>query len=251
MSSRRRRLDLLLVERGLAPSRTQAQARILAGEVMVDDHRIDKPGTLVAADAELRLRQGRTRFASRAGDKLDFALTHFAIDVAGTTALDAGASTGGFVDVLLRRGARRVYAIDVGYGQLDLALRQDPRVVVLDRVNVRHLEPSQVPEPVQLFTLDLSFISLTKVLEPLLPFAAPAARWVCLVKPQFEVGRARVGKGGIVRDPAARRDAVVQVRSCAEALGLEALGDVESPLPGQKGNIERLLLLRGSGRLTA
>jgi len=244
MAVRRQRLDLLLVERGLAESRARAQAMILAGEVVVDDHRVDKPGTRVALEATLRLRGNRTRFASRAGDKLDAALDQFAIDVADALALDAGASTGGFVDVLLRRGARRVYAVDVGYGQLTLTLRDDPRVVVLDRVNVRHLSAEQVPERVGLVTLDLSFISLTKVLEPLARFAAPGATWVCLVKPQFEVGRERVGKGGIVRDAAARRDAVEQVRCCAEGLGLEALDDMESPLPGQKGNIEHLLVLR-------
>lgn len=217
---------------------------ILAGEVLVDDHRSDKPGTRVAQDATLRLRPRQTRYASRAGTKLAHALDHFAIDVQERVALDAGASTGGFVSVLLERGVARVYAVDVGYGQLDLKLRDDLRVEVRDRVNLRHLTPEQVPEPIDVVTLDLSFISLTKVLEPLLLFLAPDAVLVCLVKPQFEVGRERVGKGGIVRDEEARLGAVQTVSRCAQELGLSELGVTPSPITGQKGNVEYLLALR-------
>lgn len=242
----RERLDQLLVERGLAPSRARAQALILAGEVVVNDHLADKPGVRIAADAEIRLRLRRPQYVSRAGAKLVAALDHFAVVVEGKVALDAGASTGGFVGVLLERGARRVYAVDVGYGQLDLALQRDPRVCVLDRTNVRYLTAEQVAEPIDLVTLDLSFISLTKVLAALPPLLGPQGQLVCLVKPQFEVGRARVGKGGIVRDAAARLEAVAAVQQCAEQLGLKALGSIESPLPGREGNVEYLLVLARS-----
>ncbi|MBN2357868.1 MAG: TlyA family RNA methyltransferase [Deltaproteobacteria bacterium] len=237
------RLDQLLVERGLAASRAWAQAMILAGEVVVGDHRADKPGARVAPDAALRLRARRPQYVSRAGAKLAAALDHFAVAIDGRVALDAGASTGGFVGVLLERGARRVYAVDVGYGQLDLSLQRDPRVTVLDRTNVRYLTAAQVAEPIDVVTLDLSFISLTKVLAALWPLVAPGGHLVCLVKPQFEVGRERIGKGGIVRDAAARLAAVATVRRCAEQIGFISRDAIESPLPGQKGNLEYLLAL--------
>jgi len=239
----RERLDQLLVERGLAPSRARAQALVLAGEVVVNDHRADKPGARVDSEAEIRLRLRRPQYVSRAGAKLVAALDHFAVVVDGRVALDAGASTGGFVGVLLERGARRVYAVDVGYGQLDLALQRDPRVRVLDRTNVRYLTTEQVAEAIDLVTLDLSFISLTKVLAALWPLVAAGGQLVCLVKPQFEVGRARIGKGGIVRDPVARLAAVATVQQSAEQLGFVARGSIESPLRGQKGNVEYLLAL--------
>lgn len=247
----KKRIDQILVDRQLAPSRNRAQAMILAGEVIVEPHRVDKPGTRVDEDAEIRLKQRGNQFVSRAGAKLAGALDHFGLQVSGQTALDAGASTGGFVGVLLQRGVRRVYAVDVGYGQLDYKLQQDPRVVVRDRVNLRHLTAEQVPELVDLVTLDLSFISLTKVLQALLPFMAERAHLVCLVKPQFEVGRQAVGKGGIVRDAQARQQAVDNVRQCAEGLGLQSLGQITSPIKGQKGNIEFLLALqRTAGKIT-
>lgn len=240
----KKRLDQLLVDRGLAPSRNRAQALILAGEVIVDEQRGDKPGTQVSVDAVLRLRQLRPQYASRAAVKLLAALDHFALDAGGRICLDAGASSGGFVEVLLERGAARVYAVDVGYGQLAYRLQQDPRVAVRDRLNVRHLTRAHIPEPIELMTLDLSFISLRKVIPALLPLAAPAAIWVCLVKPQFEVGRERVGKGGIVRDEAARLEAVREVAEAASFVGLGEVGSIPSPLPGQKGNQEYLLVLR-------
>jgi 23S rRNA (cytidine1920-2'-O)/16S rRNA (cytidine1409-2'-O)-methyltransferase len=238
------RLDQLLLDRGLAASRAKAQAMIQAGEVYVGEQKFDKAGTRVAEDVEIVIKQRRGPFASRAGAKLLHALDYFSLDVTDCVALDTGASTGGFVGVLLERGAKRVYAVDVGYGQLDYKLQTDPRVIVRDRVNVRYLEAEQVPEPIDFMSLDLSFISITKVLEPLLPFLAPSVDIVCLVKPQFEVGREHVGKGGIVRDESARLRAVEEVKTFAESLGLGALGFTTSPITGQKGNVEYLLALR-------
>lgn len=244
--SQKQRIDQLLVERELAPSRAKAQAMLLAGQVIVDEQRVDKAGTKVAVDADIRLRGQASPFASRAGAKLLGGLQAFSqIIVKDRVALDAGASTGGFVDVLLQRGARRVYAVDVGYGQLNPRLRDDPRVVVRDRSNLRYLQAAQIPEPIDLVTLDLSFISLTKVLKPLLPFLTPEAQLLCLVKPQFEVGRTHIGKGGVVRDEVARQGALSGVREFAATLGLRSLGAIDSPLPGAKsGNVEFLLALQ-------
>ncbi len=243
MAGNKIRIDQLLLDRGLAPSRSRAQAMILAGEVLVSEQRVDKPGTRIAGDAELRIKARSPRYVSRAGAKLVAALDSFAVEVKDRVALDAGASTGGFVGVLLERGARKVYAVDVGYGQLDLKLRNDPRVEVRDRTNLRHLTREQIPEPLELVTLDLSFISITKVLEAVVALLADRATLVCLVKPQFEVGRGKVGKGGIVRDELARQQALVDVQSAAEAMGLHARGHIDSPLPGAKGNVEFLLVL--------
>ncbi len=237
------RLDRLLVDRGLAPSRERAHRLILAGEVLVGDRPATKPGSVVAADAPLRLRAPASAYVSRGGEKLAGALDAFGLDVAGLVALDVGASTGGFTDCLLRRGARRVIAVDVGYGQLAWALRQDPRVVMLERTNARHLEPSALPETPELATIDVSFISLTLVLPAVAATLAPAGAVVALVKPQFEAGRGQVGKGGVVRDPAIRAAAVARVRQAAAALGLRACGEAESVLPGPKGNREVFLWL--------
>jgi 23S rRNA (cytidine1920-2'-O)/16S rRNA (cytidine1409-2'-O)-methyltransferase len=240
------RLDRLLVDRGLAPSRERAQRLILAGEVLVADRPATKPGVLVAPDAPLRLRAPASEYVSRGGEKLAGALDAFALDVAGTVALDVGASTGGFTDCLLRRGARRVIAVDVGYGQLAWSLRQDPRVVVLERSNARHLRPTLLPELPDLATVDVSFISLALVLPAIAAALAPGGAVVALVKPQFEAGRGQVGKGGVVRDPATRSAAVLRVRQVAEGLGFAVRGESESVLLGPKGNREVFLWLEKS-----
>ena len=240
------RLDNLLVARGLAPSRARAQALILAGKVEVAGAIATKAGAQVAADAAVALREDDHPYVSRGALKLVHGLDGFGLDPAGGVAIDLGASTGGFTDVLLRRGARRVYAIDVGYGQLAWSLRQDPRVVVLERENVRELDPAKVPEPCDLAVIDVSFISLTLVLPHVVTLLRPPAGKpiVALVKPQFEAGREHVGKGGVVRDPEARQAAIDKVRDWAQAHGF-GVGDVlESPLRGPAGNVEYLLLLR-------
>ena len=238
-ASRRERLDRVLVSRGLVSSREQAVRLILAGAVRVNGARTDKQAALVMPDAAIDITESLP-YVSRGGGKLAAALDAFGIDPAGLVAMDVGASTGGFTDCLLQRGARRVYAVDVGYGQLDWKLRQDARVVVLDRQNIRHLERSAVSDPVELAVIDVSFISLTLVLPVVVPFLATSAAVVALVKPQFEVGKGEVGKGGIVRDDAQRKAVADKVVACAEGLGLRALGTLDSPVHGQKGNREIL-----------
>jgi len=241
------RADLALVEQGLAPSREKARALILAGEVLAGDRPIEKAGDLVGAAAELRLRSAPMPFVSRGGIKLAHGLDTFGVDPKGLVALDVGASTGGFTDCLLQRGAARVHCVDVGHGQLDWKLVSDARVRVHDRVNVRTIEPALLGERVDLVVIDVSFISLRLVLPALPPLARPGAAVVALVKPQFEVGRADVGKGGIVRDEAARARALVEVRDAATALGYAARGDTVSPITGGKGNVEFLLHLVAPG----
>jgi 23S rRNA (cytidine1920-2'-O)/16S rRNA (cytidine1409-2'-O)-methyltransferase len=242
----RERLDKLLLDRGLVASRERGRALIMAGAVLVRGQPETKPGTLVDAAAELALREADHPYVSRGALKLAAGLDRFAIDPAGRVVLDIGASTGGFSDLVLQRGAQRVYAIDVGYGQLAWSLRQDPRVVVLERHNVRTIDLALVPEPCDLAVIDVSFISLTLVLprvaELLRP--PPGKPIVALVKPQFEVGRGLVGKGGVVRDPAVRRSAVDKIRTWASEHGFTAGDDVESPITGPAGNVEYLLLLR-------
>ncbi len=242
------RLDRLLVSRGLFRSREQARRAVMAGAVAVDGRREDKPGRAVAEDAELELLAPREPFVSRGGRKLAAALDHFGVDPAGAVCLDVGASTGGFTDCLLQRGARRVYAVDVGYGQLDYKLRRDPRVVVMERVNARHLTADALPEPADLVTLDLSFISIVKVVPALLPHLAEGGRLLPLVKPQFEAGRAQVGRGGVVRDAAVRRSVVEERIADLAAMGLEARGSFESPVPGASGNVESFVLFGRPGR---
>ena len=243
----RARLDRVMVERGLAPSRERAQALILAGRVLVGGRPAQKAGTMVEAQAEVTLALPDHPFVGRGGVKLDGALVALGLDPKGTIALDVGASTGGFTDCLLQRGARRVYALDVGAGQLDWSLRRDPRVVVMERINARHLEPGALPEPIGLAVVDVSFISLRLVLPPLRPLLAEDARVLALVKPQFEVGRRDVGRGGIVRDPALHLGAVRSVAEAAQAAGFELLGGCPSPLPGAEGNVEFFLLLGAGG----
>ena len=240
----RTRADLALVEQGLAPSRERARALILAGEVLADDRPVEKAGDLISAGAVLRLRSAPMPYVSRGGLKLAHALATFALDVRGLTAADVGASTGGFTDCLLQAGAARVFCIDVGYGQLAAKIANDPRVTVLDRVNVRNAAPDLLPAPADLAVVDVSFISLTLVLPALPALLRRAAPVVALVKPQFEVGRARIGKGGIVRDEAARAEALTDVAQKARALGYTVLADTVSPITGGKGNVEFLLHLR-------
>jgi 23S rRNA (cytidine1920-2'-O)/16S rRNA (cytidine1409-2'-O)-methyltransferase len=238
------RLDELVVARGLAESRTRAQALILAGRVLVDDKPADKPGTRVAEDAPVRVRGEERRYVSRGGEKLAGALADLGVVVSGKRCLDVGASTGGFSDCLLQHGAAHVTALDVGYWQLDLRLRGDARVRVVERVNAREMSAEHVPAepPVELVVVDVSFISATLVL-PRIAEVAPRADVLVMVKPQFEVGRERVGKGGVVRDDADRASAVARVREAAAALGYEARGEAESRLAGPAGNREIFLLL--------
>jgi 23S rRNA (cytidine1920-2'-O)/16S rRNA (cytidine1409-2'-O)-methyltransferase len=235
---------LLLVSRGLAPSREKAQAMILAGLVAVDGRRADKAGTAIAEDAQLAVAGPEHPYVSRGGVKLAAALDAFAIDPAGLVCLDVGASTGGFTDCLLQRGAARVYAIDVGYGQLDAKLRNDPRVVLREKVNARALSREHVPEPAAFAALDLSFISVRLVLPALLPLLSIGAPAVVLVKPQFEAGRAEVGKGGIVRSEAVRERVVREIEGFSRTLGFAAMGAIPSPIRGARGNQEFLLGLR-------
>jgi len=243
--SDKQRLDTLLVERGLAESRARAQALVIAGLVWSEGRRLDKPGTIVAADAPLEVQGREHPWVSRGGIKLAHALDFFAIDPAGAVALDIGASTGGFTDVLLTRGARRVYAVDVGHGQLAWKLRQDPRVVVRERLNARHLTREEIPEAVDLVVCDASFISLTTLLPAPLALTAPEARLVALIKPQFEVGKGRVGKGGVVRDPALHREVCDAIAAwLATRPDWHVEGVTESPIRGPEGNIEFLIHAR-------
>ncbi len=230
-------VDLLLVERGLAESRKRAQGLIRAGQVVVNDQLVDKPGRRVAVGAAVRLR-GRLPYVSRGGLKLEAALDGFRLDVAGWVAADVGASTGGFTDCLLQRGAARVYAIDVGYGQLAWKLRQDPRVVVIERTNIRFLE--DLPEQVDLVTVDVSFIGLELVLPVVKRLLKPEGQVVALVKPQFEAERRQVGKGGVVRDPVVHRHVLARLTRWAIEHDLRVLGLIPSPLTGAKGNVEFL-----------
>jgi len=248
----RARLDKQLLDRGLVASRERARALIMTGDVLVRGRPETKPGTLVDDAAEITLRVADHPYVSRGALKLVQGLDSFAVDPGGATAIDVGASTGGFSDVLLRRGAARVYAIDVGYGQLAWSIRQDPRVVVLERHNIRTLDVALVPEPCDLAVIDVSFISLALVLPRVRELLRPplGKPVVALVKPQFEVGRELVGKGGVVRDPAARCGAVDKVRAWAGAHGFTAGEDVESPITGPAGNVEYLLLLRTAALAT-
>ncbi len=234
----------MLVERGLVSSRQRAQAMILAGQVLVDDQPVDKVGSQVAVSAAIRLRGEDMPFVSRGGLKLAGGLDEFALQVAGRVAIDVGASTGGFTDCLLQRGARRVYAIDVGYGQLAWKLRQDERVVNLERTNIRDLAPGSLAERPDLAVIDASFISLEKVLPPTLALLTPDAQLIALVKPQFEVGRGKVGKGGVVRDPLLHEEVIVNISRFAQTQGCRVEGVCPSPILGPKGNREFFVFLQ-------
>lgn len=238
------RADVAVFEQGLASSRERAQALILAGQVLSGDKPVSKAGDLLPAGAVLRLRGEPMPYVSRGGLKLAHAIEVFKMDVAGVVAVDIGASTGGFTDCLLQRGAARVYCIDVGHGQLDWKVASDPRVVVIDRTNIRHMPAERIPERCALAVIDVSFISLRLVLPALPNLLVPGAPALVLVKPQFEVGREKVGKGGIIRDEDDRRQAVVDVAVAAAALGMAVLGETTSPITGGKGNVEFLLHLR-------
>ncbi|ACM04897.1 TlyA family RNA methyltransferase [Thermomicrobium roseum] len=246
MTKHRVRADDLLVSRGLVATRSQARALIMAGRVWLGDQRVEKAGELLPADAELRISEP-PRYVSRGGEKLEHALRSFGIDVNGLVCADFGASTGGFTDVLLQHGARRVYAIDVGRGQLHYRLRHDPRVVVMERTNVRYLKT--LPELIDLVTIDVSFISLRLVLPAAWKVLAPYGRVIALVKPQFEAGRGKVGKGGVVRDLAVHREVLERVTAAALDLGFSVEGLIRSPITGAEGNIEYFLLLRRNGVL--
>ena len=230
--------------RGLAETRAKAQALLLAGRVFSGERRLDKAGMQVDRDVALTVRGADHPWVSRGGVKLDHALTHFGVDPQGLVALDVGASTGGFTHVLCERGARQIYAVDVGYGQLDARLRNDPRVIVLERTNARYLTSAEVPEPVDLIVCDASFIGLRTVLPAPLALAASGARLIALIKPQFEAGRARVGKGGIVRDPAVHSEVCTTIRDWLTAGGWPVTGLVESPIKGRDGNTEFLIAAR-------
>ena len=241
------RIDRLLVDRGLVESREQAARRIMAGEVFVDGKRVDKAGALVASDAAVEL-QGRAPYVSRGGEKLIHALEAFQVKVAGRVCLDVGASTGGFTDCLLQRGAPRVYAVDVGTAQLDAKLRKDPRVVVMEQTNARALDPRIFGDQPTLAVIDVSFISLEKILPAVFGVLAPRGEVLALVKPQFEVGREAVGKGGVVRDPALHRAAVARLARFSVLRGWHVLGVTASPLRGPKGNREFFLHCSSHGR---
>jgi 23S rRNA (cytidine1920-2'-O)/16S rRNA (cytidine1409-2'-O)-methyltransferase len=236
----RTRADLRVVEVGIAPSRERARAFILAGKIFHGEERVEKPGQLLAADAELRLTGRVEPYVSRGGRKLEKALDRFGVSPEGRLCLDAGASTGGFTDCLLQRGAVGVVAVDVGHGQLDWKLQQDPRVTRLDKTNARELTPEQVGQAPTLITADVSFISLTKVL-PALVACGPEAELVVLVKPQFEAGRDKVGRGGVVKDPVVWRDCILSVAGCLSRLGRPVRGVTVSPLLGPAGNHEFLI----------
>ena len=239
-SRKKVRVDQLLLERGLAESREKAQALVMAGQVRVGGQVVDKPGALLPGEIDIAVEQGPP-YVGRGGVKLAQALDHFGVDVAGMVALDVGASTGGFTDCLLQRGAERVYALDVGRGQLHHRLRTDPRVVVMERVNAHY--PFELPQPVHLATVDVSFISLTKVLPNVVPHVVAAGRVVCLVKPQFEAGREQVQRGGVVKDPTVHGVVLAEMVLWSIGQGLRVRGITPSPLLGDRGNREFFFLL--------
>ncbi len=234
----------MIVERGLADSRTRAQAMILAGQVLVREQRVDKPGQMVEAGAEIRIKGETLKYVSRGGLKLEAALDEFGIDTQGKTCIDVGASTGGFTDCLLQRGAARVWAVDVGHNQLAWRIRQDPRVCVIEGQNARYLDPDQFDVRFDLATIDVSFISLGMILPSIAGVIAAGADTVALIKPQFEVGKGEVGRGGIVSDPAQHRRVLTEVIESALSAGLKAIGLIDSPIHGAEGNREFLVHLK-------
>jgi 23S rRNA (cytidine1920-2'-O)/16S rRNA (cytidine1409-2'-O)-methyltransferase len=241
MAAKRVRIDSLLVDRGLVASRERARRLVMAGDVWVADQRVDKPGALVSVDAPVEVRGADIPFVSRGGLKLDGALTHWQIDVSGVFAIDIGASTGGFTDCLLQRGAHHVVAIDVGYGQFAWKLRQDARVTLFERANIRSFDASRLPQQADVAVIDVSFISLRLVLGTVIRLVRPGGVILAMVKPQFEVGKGEVGKGGVVRDPTQQQAAVEAIRELGSTLGLVCRGDYPSPILGPKGNREFFL----------
>jgi len=242
---KRERIDTLLVERGLAQSRNRAQALVMAGVVLVDEQLVNKPSEKFDVNANVRLKgddDPASRYASRGGVKLEAALREFQIDVNGLSCLDVGSSTGGFTDCLLRQGTRRVVALDVGHNQIDWRLRSDPRVEVREGVNARYLKPKDFDQKFDLVTIDVAFISATKILPAVVPLLTERGRIITLIKPQFEVGKGEVGKGGIVKDPAKHQRVISEVNNTAQALGLKVGGLIESPIHGADGNVEFLAL---------
>ncbi len=245
MAPSKSRLDLLLVDKGLVASRQRARALIMAGNVMVDNQRVDKPGISVSTSAQIILRGNDPAYVSRGGLKLKKALDHFQIDINGLVCMDVGASTGGFTDCLLQHGAQKVFAVDVGYGQLAWKLRQDARVIPVERTNIRHLAVETIGVPIDLITVDTSFISLKIVLPAVLKFLKPArADLICLIKPQFEVGKGKVGKGGVVRDPDLHTEVLAHLNAFFPSIGLTRVALTTSPILGPKGNKEFIVHLQ-------
>lgn len=240
-ASKKQRLDILLVKKGLAPTRTRAQSFIMEGVVFVDGQKVDKSGTLIKTDSDITVKDSSLKYVSRGGLKLEGALVHFETDVRGKIALDVGASTGGFTDCLLHRGAAKVYAVDVGYGQLDWKLRNDSRVVNMEKVNARYMKQEDIPEPVGIIVIDVSFISLTKIIPSAIQFLNPGGILVALIKPQFEVGKGEVGKGGIVRDENKHEEVVNKITKFIEELNFDVIGVIPSPIFGAQGNKEFLI----------
>lgn len=238
------RLDILVTQQGLAPSREKAKALIMAGEVLVDGQREDKPGTTFPDTVKITIKGNPIPFVSRGGLKLDKAVKHFGLDLKGKTCMDVGSSTGGFTDCMLQNGAVKVYSVDVGHGQLDWKLRNDPRVICMERTNIRYVVPEDIQEAPEFVSIDVSFISLTKVLPPVKNLMADTAEMVCLIKPQFEAGREKVGKKGVVRDPKVHLEVIEMVMEFAASQGFLLLHLEFSPIKGPEGNIEYLLHLK-------
>ena len=238
------RLDVLLVKRNLAVSREKAKAVIMAGEVYVDGQKEDKAGSMFQDSVHIEVRGNTLPYVSRGGLKLEKAMTHFGVSLEGKVCLDVGASTGGFTDCMLQNGAKRVYAIDVGHGQLDWKLRNDPRVVCMEKTNIRYVVPDDIGEQADFSSIDVSFISLTKVLLPVRELLGEGGEIVCLIKPQFEAGRVKVGKKGVVRDPAVHLEVIEKIVDYAKSISFEILNLEFSPIKGPEGNIEYLLYLR-------
>ena len=238
------RLDVLLVKRGLAASREKAKAVIMAGSVFVDNQKEDKAGTMFPDTVQIEVRGNTLKYVSRGGLKLEKAMTHFGLRLDGCVCMDVGSSTGGFTDCMLQNGAVKVYAIDVGHGQLDWKLRNDPRVVCMEKTNIRYVTPEDIGEKADFSSIDVSFISLTKVLPPVYELLKEQGQVVCLIKPQFEAGREKVGKKGVVRDPAVHREVIEKFTSFASEMGFALLNLEYSPIKGPEGNIEYLLYLQ-------
>ena len=247
LKSKKVRIDRLILDRGFVESREKGQAIILAGNVLVNGQKVEKAGALVPEDADIRILGEPLPYVSRGGLKLEAALREFKITVTGRTAIDVGASTGGFTDCLLQHGCRKVYAVDVGYGQLAWKLRQDPRVISIERTNIREINPALIPELLDISVIDASFISLEKIIPSVLKLLARDGEIIALIKPQFEVGKGQVGKGGIVRNETARKAVVERIVEFVHELGLEVKGVMPSPITGQDGNVEYLLHAKSIG----